>query len=118
MPTMTRKLWGLLALIVVLALLIVLGPAACNRYLIEKEAGRISKGQGEATLNSLDEAHNTVANVEANEAATDEAVKQGTSEVRAAPEGQKGAAARNAACRFKANRNKPECQPKERRHEQ
>lgn len=109
--TTTRIIAGIIGIALLIAA-VMFGPAACNRYLAEKKAGEIARGQAGATVNSMDVAQNTVAGVEGNAAATDDAVKQGQSDVRSAAEGQKGAAAVNAACRFKANRDKPECKPK------
>lgn len=88
------------------------GPAACRSYFTNKKEASISKGQAGAAIDAGAEATNTLGNVSENAAAADASVAQGQGEVRTAPEGQKGTAAVNAACRFKANRNKPQCQPK------
>lgn len=85
------------------------GPAACRSMKTAGEQAKISKGQAGAAIDSGAEATNTIGNVASNAAATDSTVATGQGEVRAAPEGQKGAATVNAACRFKANRDKPQC---------
>ena len=95
--------------IVVLAALVL--SQCSSRKSADKQA-EVSKEQGAAAVGAGQEALNTVSNVTSNQAATDASVAQGQGEVRSAPEAQKGQAAVNAACRFKANRNKPECQPK------
>lgn len=97
----------LVALLVVAALL--WGPALWRSMHTAKKQAEISKGQEGAAVNAGAEAMNTVSNVTGNAAATDATVAQGQGEVRAAPDGQKGAATVNAACRFKANRDKPQC---------
>jgi hypothetical protein len=95
------------AVLIIAALL--WGPAACRSMHTAKKQAEISKGQEGAAVSAGAEAMNTVSNVAGNTAATDATVTQGQGEVRAAPEGKKGAAAVNAACRFKANRDKPQC---------
>lgn len=77
----------------------------------DKQA-EVAKEQGQASVGAGQEAMNTVANVAANQAAADAAVASGQSEVRAAPEAEKGRVTVSAACRFKVNANKPECQSK------
>ncbi len=99
---------GVIALIVGVSLFL----TQCQSTKTAEKQAEVSAGQGEAAVGAGQEALNTVANVAGNVAATDQAVSQGQGEVRTAPEAGKGAAAVNAACRFKANRNKPECQPK------
>jgi len=102
----------LIALVVGILLLIGIVAFALtqcsSRKTAEKQA-EVSQGQAGASIGAGAEAGNTLSNVTANVAATDQAVVQGQSEVRAAPEAEKGAAAVNAACRFKANRDKPQC---------
>jgi hypothetical protein len=44
-----------------------------------------------------------------NDAATDAAVAQGKAAIHAAPEGQKSAATKNAACRLKSYQDSPQC---------
>jgi hypothetical protein len=102
------------AILIALAVLLVVaallwGPAACRSMKTAGEQAKISKGQEGAAVDSGAEAMNTVSNVAGNSAATDATVEQSQGEVRAAPEGKKGAATVNAACRFKANRDKPQC---------
>jgi hypothetical protein len=86
------------------------GPAACRSMQGMKKQAEVSREQGNASISAGAEAVNTVGNVSANAQATDDLVARGQADVRAAPDGEKGRAAVNAACRFKANRNKPECQ--------
>jgi hypothetical protein len=95
-----------------LVLVILFGVNQCRSRQTASKQAEVSQGQGQASVGAGQEAMNTVSNVAGNAAATDATVAQGQGEVRGAPEAGKGAAAVNAACRFKANKNKPECQPK------
>lgn len=95
--------------IVVLALLLL---SQCNRTKTANKQAEVSQGQGQASVDAGQEALNTVSNVTGNAAATDATVAQGQREVSSAPEAEKGRVTVSAACRFKANKNKPECQPK------
>jgi hypothetical protein len=103
-----------LILMAVAALAIVVAASIaltqCSSSKTAKKQSEVSGAQGQASVGAGQEAMNTIANVSENTAATDKAVTQGQGEVRSAPESEKGKAAVNAACRFKANRNKPECQ--------
>jgi hypothetical protein len=98
--------------IILLGLAIVLGLNQCQERKRADKQAEVSAGQAGASIASGAEAGNTLANVAENAATADQAVAQGQSDVRAAHEADKGSAAVNAACRFKANRNKPQCQPK------
>lgn len=98
--------FGVIALLIAAALIV---PGCLSRHKAARD-NRVTTGQQGATIEAGEEALNTFGNVMENRAATDAAVAQGRDEVRAAPEGQKGKAGVNAACRFKANRDKPECQ--------
>lgn len=96
----------------VLFALVAFGLNECRARQTASKQAEVSAGQGQASVGAGQEAMNTVSNVAGNAAATDAAVAQGQGEVRGAPEADKGTASVNAACRFKANKNKPECQPK------
>lgn len=100
---------GGLAIVVLVALLL----SQCSSTKTANKQAEVSGAQGQASVGAGQEAMNTIANVTSNAAAADQAVTLGQGEVRSAPEADKGKAAVSAACRFKANRNKPECQPKE-----
>lgn len=87
------------------------GLRGCQNAKTAGKEAELSKRGGEATLDAVEEAGNTVANVAANAAATDATVAQGRAEIAAAPEAGKAEALRKARCRLKPNRNKPECKP-------
>ena len=106
---MTSRLIAIMALAAFVIAALIFGPAACNSIRGAKKQAEVSSEQGNASINAGAEAVNTIGNVSANAAATDDALDQGRGEVRAAPEGQKGKATVNAACRFKINRDKPAC---------
>jgi cell division septation protein DedD len=97
---------------IVIVVLAVLFLSQCSSTLTAKKQSEVSGAQGQASVGAGQVAVNTLSGVSENNAATDTALTQGQGEVRSAPEAEKGRATVNAACRFKANRNKPECQPK------
>lgn len=105
-----KEVIGLVVGAIVIAVLAFLLLSQCDRRKTADKQAEVSEGQANAAIGAGQEAGNTVANVASNNAGTDQVVTQGQGEVRAAPEADKGTAAVNAACRFKANRNKPECQ--------
>ena len=79
-----------------------------GRKTADKQA-EVSKGQAGAAIGSGAEAVNTAANVMASDDATDAQVAAAHAEIAAAAKGQKGAAAKRAACRFKAYKDTPAC---------
>lgn len=89
--------------------LILLTLNQCQGRKTAEKREEVSKGQAGAAIDSGSEAMNTVSNVAANDMATDATVAQGQAEIAAAAKGQKGAAARKAACRLKAYRDTPQC---------
>lgn len=106
---MSRRIIAIAVLIGLVVLALLYGPAACNSIRGSKKQAEVSREQGNASINAGAEAVNTVGNVSANAQATDDSVAAAEDEVRSAPEGEKGAAGIRAACKFKANKNKPEC---------
>lgn len=94
---------------VLLVGIILFGLNECRARQAADTQAEVSKEQGQASINAGAAAMGTVSNVASNDAATDATVAQGQSEIRNAPEGQKGQAARKAACRLKAYRGTPEC---------
>jgi hypothetical protein len=101
------RIGGIVLAVVAAFLILTWGPRACMAS--KKKEAEVAQGQAGAAIDSGAEATNTIGRVQDEARKTDEAVKAGQDEVRAAPEGQKGAATVNAACRFKANRDKPQC---------
>jgi hypothetical protein len=81
----------------------------CSSRKTANKQAEVSKGQAEASIGSGAEAVNTAANVMASDDATDAQVATAKAEIAAAAKGQKGAAAKRAACRFKAYRDTPQC---------
>lgn len=112
---MTRPAWltaKIIAYIVGGLLIVGLVLFALNRCQSSKTAEKqaeVSKGQAEASISSGAEAVNTAANIVASDDATDAQVAAAHAEISAAAKGQKGAAAKRAACRFKAYRDTPQC---------
>jgi hypothetical protein len=101
------RIGGIILAIIAAVLFLSWGPRACMAG--KKKEAEVATGQAGAGVAAGEEAGNTIGNVLEGRRQTDEAVKAGQDEVRAAPEGEKGAAAVNAACRFRANADKPEC---------
>lgn len=79
-----------------------------SRKTAEKQAD-VAEGQAGASIDAGAEAVNTAAEIVASDAATDAQVAAAQAEIRAATTGQKGKAAKRAACRFKAYRDTPQC---------
>lgn len=102
-----------IALIVGAILLVLLVSFALNqcqsRKTAEKQA-EVSKGEAEAAIGSGVVAIDTASKVIASDNATDAQVAAAQAEIAAAAEGQKGKAAKRAACRFKAYKDTPQCQ--------
>lgn len=105
----TAKLIAIIVGVLVAVVLVGITLSQCSSSKTANKQAEVSGAQGQASVGAGQEAMNTVSNVAGNAAATDRAVTQGQGEVRTAPEADKGKAAVNAACRFKANKNKPEC---------
>jgi hypothetical protein len=95
-----------IVLIVVLCLALL---SQCQSAKTAKKQAEVSQGEAGAAIGSGAEAVNTLGGVISNDAATDAAVAQGKAAIHAAPEGQKSAATKNAACRLKSYQNSPQC---------
>lgn len=94
---------------VLLVGLVLLTLNRCQSAKTANKQAEVSQGQAGASINSGAEAVNTAANVMASDDATDAQVATAQKEIAAAAKGQKGAAAKRAACRFKAYANTPQC---------
>ena len=94
---------------VLLVGLILFAVNSCNSGKQAKKQAEVSSEQGNASISAGAEAVNTVGNVASSDAETDAIVAGGQAEIRAAVAGQKGAAAKRAACRLKAYRDTPQC---------
>lgn len=93
----------------ILLALIGFGLSQCSsRKTAEKQAD-VAEGQAGAAIDAGAEAVNVAAEIVASDQATDAQVAAAQAEIRAATTGQKGKAAKRAACRFKAYRDTPQC---------
>lgn len=79
-----------------------------SRKTADKQA-EVSKGEAEAAIGSGAVAIDTASKVIASDDATDAQVAVAQAEIAAAAKGQKGAAAKRAACKFKSYRDSPQC---------
>jgi hypothetical protein len=95
---------GVLLLVIILA-----GPAACNKIRGQKKQIEVSKGQAGAAIDSGAEAMNTVSAVDRADKETDQAVKEATDEIRKAKPGYSNDAALRAACRLRQYRDSERC---------
>lgn len=84
-----------------------LNQCQSNKHL--KKQNEVSEGAAGAAIDSGAVAMNIVSNVATGDAATDEAVAAGQLEIARAAKGQKGAAAKRAACRLKAYKETEQC---------
>jgi hypothetical protein len=79
-----------------------------GRKTAEKQA-EVAQGQGKAGMDSGVVAVETASNIAASDDATDAQVAAAQATIAAAAKGQKGAAAKKAACGFKTYRDTPQC---------
>lgn len=89
--------------------LIGFGLNQCQKRKAADKQAEVSEGAAGASIDSGAEAINTVSNVAADDAETDALVAAGQAEIAKAAKGQKGAAAKRAACALKAYRDTPQC---------
>lgn len=104
--------YRILAMIVagiVLVALILLLLNQCQSTKTAKKQAEVSKGQAGASIGAGAEAVKKAAEVMASDDATDAQVAAARATIAAAAKGQKGAAAKRAACGFKAYRDTPQC---------
>lgn len=99
----------ILAGIVLLGLAVILGLNQCQGRKHAEKKAEVSQGEAGASIASGAEAVNTAAAVIASDDATDAQVAAAQAEIAAAARGQKGTAAKRAACRFRAYANSPQC---------
>jgi FtsZ-interacting cell division protein ZipA len=109
---LSARLIAMLVAGVLLVGVILFGLNECRARQSAEKRAEVSHEQSSASTHAGADAMNTVSNVEANAAATDAAVAQGQAAIRNAPEGQKGKAARSAACSMRTYRDTPQCKEK------
>jgi hypothetical protein len=93
----------------VLLAIIGFGVSQCSSKKTATKEAEVSEGQAGAAIDAGAEAVNTAAGIVASDQATDAQVAAAQAEIAAAAKGQKGAAAKRAACRFRAYRDTPQC---------
>lgn len=89
--------------------LIAFGLNQCQSRKTADKQAEVSKGEAEAAIGSGAVAIATASNIIASDSATDAQVAAAQAVIAAAAKGQKGAAAKREACRFKAYRDTPQC---------
>jgi FtsZ-interacting cell division protein ZipA len=94
---------------VLLVGIVLFGLNECRAKQTAKKQAEVSQGEAGASISSGAAAVNTVGAVTVNDAATDAAVAQGQADIHSAPEGQKSAATKRAACRLRAYQDTPQC---------
>lgn len=102
----------LIAYVVGAALIVGLALFGLNQCQSRKSADKraeVAAGQAGAAIDSGSVALNIASEVATGDAATDEAVAAGQAQIAAAAKGQKGAAAKRAACRLKAYKDTAQC---------
>lgn len=108
-----REIAGRLIAMIVGGILIVglvlLVLSQCQSKKTAQKQNEVAEGQAGAAIDSGSEAMNTVSNVAISDSETDATVAAGQAEIAKAAKGQKGAAAKRAACRLKAYRDTPQC---------
>lgn len=94
---------------VLLVLLMLFALNQCQSRKTAAKQAEVSKGEAAAAIGSGAVAIETASKVIASDEATDAQVAAAQAEIAAAAKGQKGKAAKRAACRFKAYRDTPQC---------
>lgn len=114
MPSMTRSLALLLAVIALAVLILLFGPAACNKFRSMADQSRIERSQSQAAQNSAADAIGTVSNAGEREAASEDLTRSNEREIRNAPGANDpvNPAARDAGLRALCLRNAYRDQPK------
>lgn len=106
---LTGRAVAIIVGVVLLVGLVLLLLNQCQSTKTAKKQNEVSQGQAGAAIGSGAEAVNTAANVAASDDATDAQVAAARAEIAAAAKGQKGVAAKRAACKFKSYRDTPQC---------
>lgn len=98
-------LWfvGVVALVILVLLLTQCGGGD------KATEAKLATEQGEAAIDAGAVATNTIGGVIANDSATATTVEEGITDVRKAPEADRGLAAQRAACRLRAYRDSERC---------
>lgn len=100
---MTAIIIGLLLLIVIA------GPAACNRMRAMDKQAEVDRGQGEASIDAGVEAIGTIANQAQRDNETDREVRNAIDQINAAPAGDSNDAALRAVCGLRTYRATRQC---------
>jgi hypothetical protein len=115
MPSLSRQTIMLLALVVLVAVVIFAGPAACQKIRSQGAQTRLGAEQANAAGNSAADAVDTTQNVSSNAVGSEELTRSNEREIRNA-EGANdrvgagvNAAGRRALCLRDAYRHRPEC---------
>lgn len=95
------------ALVLIVGALMLLNQCQSNKRL--KTENRVATGASKAGVDSGVVAVETASNIVASDDATDAQVAVAKAEIAAAVKGQKGVAAKRAACGFASYRNSPQC---------
>lgn len=109
MPALTTRLIVMIVAGLLLVGAVLFGLNQCQgRKTAEKQA-EVSQGQAGAAVDSGVVAVQTASNIAASDDATDAQVAAAQATIAAAAKGQKGKAAKKAACGFKAYKDSPQC---------
>lgn len=106
---LSARVIGMIVGAVLLIGIILFGLNECRAKQTVSKQAEVSQGEAGAAIGSGAEAVNTLGGVISNDAATDETVAQGKAAIHAAPEGQKSAATKKAACGLKSYQDSPQC---------
>lgn len=109
LSNLSTRLIAMIAGGIVLVVLALLLLNQCQSTKTAKKQAEVSKGQAGASIGSGEVAVKKAAEVMASDDATDAQVAAAQATIAAAAKGQKGAAAKRAACGFKAYRDAPQC---------
>jgi uncharacterized MAPEG superfamily protein len=107
---LTGRVIAMIVAGIVFVALVLLLLNQCQSTKTAKKQAEVSKGQAGASIGSGEVAVKKAAEVIASDNATDAQVAAARATIAAAAKGEKGKAAKRAACGFRAYRDSPQCQ--------
>lgn len=107
--TITARLAAMIVGGILIVGLFLLVLSQCQSKKTAQKQNEVAEGQAGAATESGVVAVDTAANIMASDDATDAQVAAAQATIAAAAKGQKGKAAKKAACGFKAYRDTPQC---------
>lgn len=106
---MSQRIILIMVVIGLLLLIVIAGPAACNRMRAMDKQAEIDRGQGEASIDAGVEAISTIANQAQRDSETDKEVRNAIDQINSAPAGGSNDAALRAVCGLRSYVSTRQC---------